>query len=287
MSRLDHHRPRYPDLLGHFKKSYHMEMIADRVRTDSICDALRRTLRPEHVFCELGCGSGLFSMFAAEVCRKVYAIELDPAIAAVAAANFGTSRHRDRIRLIEDDAMTAELPDGDRADVVFAEMMSIWTVEEPQVVAMNRARRDLLADGGVVLPSRIVNLAELGSYSFSVRGVELKAALPLFTGIPGPALLTERKVVRVLDFGAAVPLDLGATVEYKALGSGRVNCAVLWSYVELGPGVPFSGSDSLMPPTVVPLQDEVEVKYGDRIQLLATARAWTDLGEVTLIVRKT
>jgi predicted RNA methylase len=285
MSRLDHHRPHYPDLLGHFKKSYHMEMISDPVRTDSICEALRRSLHPDDVFCELGCGTGIFSIYAAELCRKVYAIELDPSIAAVAALNISGSRFRDRIHLIEDDAMTTDLPDGEKANVIFAEMMSIWTVEEPQVVAINRARRDFLAPGGTVLPSRIVNLAELGWRNFTVRGVGLRAPFPLFTGVARPAVLTERRVVRTLDFTSAVPLDLGAAVEFTALVSGRLNCVVLHSYVEVGPGVPFSGTDSLMPATVVPLQGELEVQSGDRVQLLITARAWTDLGDVSLIAR--
>ena len=240
---------------------------------------------PDDVFCELGCGTGIFSAYAAEFCHEVYSIELDPSIAAIAAANFFASRFRDKIHLIEDDAMTAVLPLGMRATVIFAEMMSIWTVDEPQVIVINRARDDILAPGGTVIPGRIVNVVELGYFPFTVRGVELRSALPLFTGIDGPALLTERRTARVLDFRNAVPLDLGATVELDAIMNGRINCAVLHSYVEFAPGVIFSGTDSLMPPTVIPLQADVDVKAGERVQFRATARAWTDLGEATFSAR--
>src|SRR5437763_1464698 len=65
MGRIDHHRPQYPDLFGQFKKSYHLEMVMDRVRTEAVFEALLRSLSPQAIFCELGCGTALFSTYAA------------------------------------------------------------------------------------------------------------------------------------------------------------------------------------------------------------------------------
>src|SRR5262245_52195623 len=104
MSRIDHHQPHYTDQLGQFKKSYHLEMIADQSRTSAIFRALRRVLRPETHFCELGCGSGIFSIFAARHAKKVYAIEIDPETARIAAANVAAAPFADRINLIKGDA---------------------------------------------------------------------------------------------------------------------------------------------------------------------------------------
>jgi hypothetical protein len=47
----------------------------------------------------------------------------------------------------------------------------------------------------------------------------------------------------------------------------------------MGPGVVFSGSDTLMPPTIVPLAEELAVNSGDRLRFRAAARARSDLGE--------
>lgn len=281
MGRIGHHRPQYPDLFGQFKKSYHLEMVMDRGRTDAVFAALRRTLQADTVFCELGCGTALFSIFAASRCKHVYAVELDPAMIAVAQANISGSRFADRITLIEGDALSVELPE--KLDAVFCEMMSIWTIEEPQVIVANRARRDLLKPGGLFMPTRIVNLVELGHCDFHLRDIQMKAAMPLFTGIPRPAVMTERRVCKVLDFQDRVDPDLSASVELEAVATGPVNCAVLSSIVQMGPEVVFSGTDSLMPPTVAPLRDEFRADAGDRIRFRAVARARSDIGEATFL----
>jgi predicted RNA methylase len=287
VSRIDHHRPQFPDASGFFKKSYHLEMVTDPIRTDAVFRALRRAIRPTDVFCELGCGTGIFSIFAAQLCKQVYAVEMDPAMADVAADNIAKSAVADRIQLIRGNALHVDLPlPRDGVDVVFCEMMSIWGIEEPQVPAASRARRDLVKPGGTVLPSRIVNLVELGYHPFRAGDIVMKAAIPLFTGVARPAAMTERRVCKVLDFSEPVSMDLGADIELVAVASGIVNCATLVSVVQLGPDVVFSGSDSLMPPTVVPLVEEIEVRAGDRIRFRASVRAQSDLGDATFIAER-
>ncbi len=282
MSRIDHHQPRSPDL-GQFKKSYHLEMVADRSRTSSIFRALQRVLAPDTVFCELGCGSGIFSLFAARLARKVYAVEIDPDTARIAAANFATSPFADRIVLIEGDAREVELPE--KADLIFCEMMSIWAIEEAQVPVFNSTFARLLKPGGLFLPQVIVNVVEVGFYNFRFEDVEVRAATPLFAGISLPAVLTESRVASRLEFSAPVSPDLSCEVELPALAEGWANCARLTSIVQMGPEVVFSGSDSLMPPTVVPLEEDVLVRPGDRLFFRASAKAQSDLGRAAFRVR--
>lgn len=277
MSRIDHHRPHYAELYGQFRKSYHLEMISDWSRTSAIFRALRRAISPDTIFCELGCGSGIFSIYAAERVRKVYAVEIDPVIAQTARETFASSPFSDRIELIEGDARQVELPE--RADVVFCEMMSIWAVEEPQVPIFNDSLERHLKPDGIFLPLRIVNLVDLGHYHYDIKDVNMRAVIPLFTGIVHPAILTETRVAKIVDFNAHVDPDLGFALELEAVATGDVNCARLTSIVQMGPEVVFSGSDSLMPPTVVPLYEKVSVQAGDRLRLLASLRARSDLGE--------
>jgi predicted RNA methylase len=283
-SRIEHHRPQYPDLFGQFTKSYHLEMVSDKARTEAISTALQQVLvEPDAVFCELGCGTGLFTIQAAQSCQKAYAVEIDPVMVEVARTNFAACRFRNRIELIPGDAMELNLPHSAKADVVLCEMMSIWCIEEPQVPVANRARREFLKDGGVLLPQRIVNLVELGSYNFRPNNVAMEAAIPLFTGIMAPAIMTERRLCKVLDFANLVNPDLSVALELEAVAAGVINCAILTSIVQLGPRVVFSGSDSLMPSTIVPLQQPITVAMGDRIRFRAAVRAWSDMGEATFV----
>jgi predicted RNA methylase len=283
MSRIDHHQPHYPEQLGQFKKSYHLEMVADQSRTSAIFRALRQVLRPETLFCELGCGSGIFSIFAARYAKKVYAVEIDPETARIAAANIARSPFANRIELIKGDAREVELPE--RVDVVFCEMMSIWAIEEPQVPVFNSTFPRMLKPGGLFLPQRIVNLVEVGFYNFRFEDVEIRAATPLFAGISPPALMSESRVAGRLEFSAPVSPDLSCEVEIPVVAEGTVNCARLTSIVQMGPGVVFSGSDSLMPPTVVPLEEDVQVQPGDRLLFQTSAQAQTDLGDTTFCAR--
>lgn len=283
MSRIDHHQPHYPDQLGQFKKSYHLEMVADRSRTSAIFRALNQVLRPETLFCELGCGSGIFSIFAARCAKKVYAVEIDPETARVAAANIAASPFADRIELIEGDARAVELPE--RVDIIFCEMMSIWAIEEPQVPVFNSTFPRMLKPGGLFLPQRIINLVEVGFYNFRFEDVEIRAATPLFAGISPAVLMTESRVANQLDFTALVSPDLSCEVELPVLAEGLANCARLTSIVQIGPGIVFSGSDSLMPPTVVPLEEDILVRPGDRLLLQASAKAQSDLGDATFQAR--
>lgn len=284
MGRIDHHRPNYsPGDLGQFKKSYHLEMVADRARTSAIFRALRQVLRPETVFCELGCGSGVFSIFAARHAKRVYAVEIDSQTARLAATNIAASPFADRIQLIAADARDAQLPE--RVDVIFCEMMSIWAIEEPQVPVFNATFARMLKPGGIFLPQRIVNLVEVGFYNFRCEDVEIKAATPLFSGITPPAVMTEARVASRLEFSAPIDMDLSCQVELPVVAAGLANCARLTSIVQVGPEVVFSGSDSLMPPTIVPLDEDLRVQPQDRLLFQASARAQSDLAEATFRAR--
>ena len=51
------------------------------------------------------------------------------------------------------------------------------------------------------------------------------------------------------------------------LFSGHVNALYLESYVEITPGSNFTGTDSLMPPTVLKTTNTQEVKAGDLVHI--------------------
>jgi len=284
MGRIDHHRPLYPEPQGQFKRSYHLEMVTDRQRTAAVTRALEEVLRPDHVFCELGCGTAIFSLFAAGFCKKVYAIENDPKMVEIAKRNIMASGLDHKVELIFADAAEVTLPE--RADVVFCEMMSIWCIEEPQIPIFNLARDGVLKPDGLFLPMRIVNLAELGYFKFSHHGISMEAAMPLFTGIPRTGIMTERKVCKVLDFTQQVDADLSCEATFQSFGEGVINCAKLTSLVQMGPRTIFSGSDSLMPLTVVPLDQPLEVKFGEKLMFQAEAHGRMDLNECRFQVRK-
>jgi predicted RNA methylase len=284
LSRAGHHQPQYADVLGQFAETYHLEMLLDLERTTPIFRALDKVIKPETVFCELGCGTGLFSIYAAAKCRKVYAVERDPKMADVSRANIEKSEFKDKITLIEADALEVALPE--KTDVIYCEMMSTWCVEEPQIRVVNRARKDLLAPDGVIIPERIVNTAEICNFGYSLKGVSIRAATPLFTGSRKAHTLSESLACHDLDFYEMVSENLNFSITIKALVDGIANSVRCHSLVQFARGIAFSGSDSLMPPLLVPLQEDTAVEAGKTYTLTGKLEPRSSIQEINLHLTK-
>lgn len=265
-SRLQHHTPQYDNSIGNFGLSYHLEMAKDQERVARIKAALDESLQADGIHCELGIGTGIFAIYAASKCKKVYAIERDPAIFNFAKGNIAQSPFAHKIELKLGDAM--DFKPVQKADSLLVEMMSIWGINEPQVAIMNHAQRHILAPNTQIMPREIVNLVELGHYDFEVMGIQCKASIPQFTGIVAPRIMTCSAVFNRFDFTTINPERIKQSIHIEAQLNGTINCARLSSLVQLSEKVTFYSTDSLMPQTIVPLNDLV-VQRGDKIAFSA------------------
>ena len=158
MSRTEYNRPCYNNGVGGFDLAYHYEMVSDQERVSRIKDALDTILTPNMTFCELGCGTGIFSLYAAKTVEKVYAVEYDRNTAAFAEKNFCKSSLKKKITLFNEDATKVILPE--KVDVIFAEMLSTALIHEPQVPVINHMRQ-FLKPGGFIIPGRIIALGPI------------------------------------------------------------------------------------------------------------------------------
>ncbi len=135
---------------------YHLNdyarMIADAGRTGAYAKALEECVRPGHVVCDIGSGTGFFAVLACRFgARRVYAIEMNEVIESgpeLAQAN-GCA---DRIVFLREDALTIELPE--RADVVVADVRGALPVAKGALAILARARERFLAKGGAFIPQR-------------------------------------------------------------------------------------------------------------------------------------
>ncbi|MCB0628160.1 MAG: methyltransferase domain-containing protein [Saprospiraceae bacterium] len=276
-SRLDHHSPKYADGIGNFGLSYHLELIKDAERVSAITAALDECLNEDSVHCELGVGTGIFAIYAAKRCRKVYAVERDPAIFRIAQENIDRSGMGSKIELILADASTFIPPE--KSDTLLVEMMSVWCINEPQIPVLNHAIKHILKQNGRAIPGRIVNTFELGYYHFDALGVNCKASIPEFSGITKPRIMTTSYVFNEFDFRQNNPERFEHTVPVTSLLSGTINCARLSSLVQLSEGVTFFSTDSLMPQTIIPLQNELEVRAGEPLHFSAAFDVRTNLDD--------
>ncbi len=275
-SRLHHHTPQYNNSMGNFGLSYHLEMVKDQERVGQIKAALDEALHPNGIHCELGIGTGIFAIYAASKCKKVYAVERDPSIFNFAKANIERSPYAHKIELILLDAM--DFKPQEKADSLLVEMMSIWGINEPQVAVMNHAQEHILKPKGQVMPRQIINLVELGNYDFKVMGIHCETSIPQFTGVTAPRIMSCSAVFNRFDFRTLNQEAIRDTITIESLLSGAINCARLSSLVQLSEHITFYSTDSLMPQTLIPL-NELAVKSGDQIQFSADFQVRSSLDE--------
>lgn len=132
----------------------HQVMLADRPRIDAYDRALAEAIRPGDVVADVGAGTLVLSVLALKHgAGYVYAIEADPAMAALAERIAADNDLGDRLTVVQGDARVVRLPA--KADVVVAELMGNLGPEEEMVEVVAAVARRNLAAGGRVVPRRL------------------------------------------------------------------------------------------------------------------------------------
>ncbi len=167
----------------------HFVMMQDTVRVSAYRRAIFRHCRDKMVV-EIGCGSGILSIFAAKAgARRVIAIE-ESRIADLAAAMFETNGVADRVELRR--ANSRDVSVDERADVIIHEVLGIDPFGENVLRFIEDARERLLAPDGRLIPSAM----DVYCIGFEV------ADRPYLDRDRVCAELSEREGLYSIDFGA-------------------------------------------------------------------------------------
>ncbi|HSN86132.1 MAG TPA: class I SAM-dependent methyltransferase [Thermoanaerobaculia bacterium] len=164
----------------------HLEMLRDPVRVLTYRAAIERQ-SPGKKVAEIGCGTGILSLFAAKAgAAKVVAIE-ESRISEVAAEMFAANGCSDRIELRIGNSRNVELDPP--ADLIIHEILGTDPFGESLLPVLADARRRLLKPGGRFLPGRL---------EVCCVGVECEDR-----GTPGRVLAEARELAGLygLDFG--------------------------------------------------------------------------------------
>ena len=281
--RTAHHNPSELEFQGRLRQSYHLEMVRDRQRVNAIRSAIDVVADRSANFLELGCGSGLFTKYAAGKFAAAIGVEGDPRMYDIASRHCGVSNGTSD-GVLHGDALKMEFPI--KFDVLLCEMLSTWLVTEPQVPVLRFAReRFLNVSPKSIIPRRVINLFELGSFEFGNDLVTLTVAIPQFTGVTPPTIITESKVANEIDFERGeLPEEMTGSITIRALADCVVNAARLSSIIDLAPGVSFYSTDTLMPPIIAPVTPACRVLRGEELLFSYRYRHMTPIEEIRLSV---
>jgi predicted RNA methylase len=130
----------------------HFMMVRDTVRVSAYRRAIFRHCKDRTVV-EIGCGSGILSIFAAKAgARRVIAIE-ESTIADLAAAMFEANGVADRVELRRANSRDVSLDE--RADVIIHEVLGVDPFGENILPFIEDARERMLAPDGILIPSAL------------------------------------------------------------------------------------------------------------------------------------
>lgn len=228
----------------------------------------------------LGFQAGTFFEVLAERVDQVIIVEDRPEVVerfqrAVVSRKLGK-----KVKLV--DADPAKVVLDQRVDVAVYLPQSTWMMEGPDAAVLSNIRRQVLKDGGELIPRRVIQLLELADPPTELCGVSLRQPRYSRAGEP-VATLSESKHFMTTEFGAVTPADdeVDDTIIIRPLLGGTISGLRLSSLVELTDGVVQISSEAGVKSILVPLREDVVAKAGQPVSIhvryqpgagLATAR---------------
>ena len=267
----------------------HRRMLRDDVRNQAYRQALFATIKPNHVVLDVGAGTGILSLFAAQAgARRVYAVERT-LMAQLTRRLISINGYQDRIQVIAADIKTAYLPE--KVDVIVSEWLGTFGVDENMLPPVLLARDRWLKPGGIMLP-KIVSavmvpiwhkeLDEAMTYwRDHTYGLDLSLiAEPTANEMTWPEhpikkedFLAEPQIMWTTDTArtsvAQAQLPFRSALKFSATRAAKVNALASWFKAEFGQGITLTNAPEESPTHwkqyVIPLYRSIEVTPGTNI----------------------
>ncbi|KAF7827479.1 putative protein arginine N-methyltransferase 6 [Senna tora] len=164
----------------------HEEMIKDRVRTETYRAAImqHQSLIAGKVVVDVGCGTGILSIFCAQAgAKRVYAVDASD-IAQQAKEIVKANKLSDVVIVMHGRVEDVEIDE--EVDVIISEWMGYMLLYESMLGSVITARDRWLKPGGLILPSNAtLEIADVARAQCSTRVLRLH---PLLVVAPPPGL---------------------------------------------------------------------------------------------------
>lgn len=253
-----------------FPMHEHAIMLGDRTRMSLIKQAIKEYANPTASFLELGCGTGAFTIYAAQHYAHAVGVERDESVIEFGRGAAANSIGHQSLDLICSDLFDfAERFNGTRFDVIFSELLSPWILREPQFSAFEIAKQYLLKPGGQLIPSAVVFSVEVGIFDFDFEGIPLKSHHYDFHAGSRFQALTLPGCVARIEFQQTKPAPpTHGEVLLQVLLQGPANAVRIHTGAQLSPSVVLWGTPSIMPSVIYPLEKPLFVSPDEQPRLL-------------------
>ncbi|ESR50894.1 putative protein arginine N-methyltransferase 6 [Citrus sinensis] len=251
----------------------HEEMIKDRVRTETYRAAImqNQSFIEGKVVVDVGCGTGILSIFCAQAgAKRVYAVDASD-IAVQANEVVKANNLTDKVIVLHGRVEDVEIDE--EVDVIISEWMGYMLLYESMLGSVITARDRWLKRGGLILPSYatlyMAPVTHPDRYSESidfwrnVYGIDMSAMMPLakqcafeepsVETITGENVLTWPHVVKHVDCYTIQIHELesiATTFKFKSMMRAPLHGFAFWFDVEFSTPA-ISPANNHIPPVVV------------------------------------
>lgn len=262
-----------------FPELYYKIMETDAQRIGAFKKAFElNDFFKDKVVCEVGVGNLALTKLYLPFVKKAYIIESNPELKLNIEDILITSGWESKVTFFSKSVFDVELPE--KVDAVIGELMSIYCANELQVQIFDYSRK-FLKPNGKFFPGKILNFGRLCFNNFD-EGID---HFPVQFTRHQPTFYSGQFMVNSIDFNVQNALDIELKIKAEVCLSGFINALYLESYVEVCSGANFTGTDSLMPPTVVKAQNEIDVNAGDTIEISLKFSYGADLNQMEIFFK--
>ncbi|XP_038557431.1 protein arginine N-methyltransferase 3 isoform X1 [Micropterus salmoides] len=233
---------------GHY--GIHEEMLKDKVRTESYRDFMYRNPQVfrDKVVLDVGCGTGILSMFAARSgAKKVIAVDQSEIIYQ-AMDIVRSNQLEDKITLIKGRIEDISLP-VEKVDIIISEWMGYFLLFESMLDSVLYAREHYLADTGSVYPDLCnISLAAVGDtekhqdriafwddvYGFNMACMK-KAVVPeaVVEVVKADTLISEPTVIQTIDCNIVCLSELEFASDFCLKITNTTECTAIVGYFDI------------------------------------------------------
>ncbi|KAL2020700.1 hypothetical protein VTK56DRAFT_8000 [Thermocarpiscus australiensis] len=288
---LEHSEQHYFNSYNHH--GIHEEMLKDEVRTRSYMNAIiqNKHLFKDKVVLDVGCGTGILSMFAAKAGAK-HVIGVDMSTIIFKAREIvNINGFADKITLIQGKMEEIELP-YEKVDIIISEWMGYFLLYESMLDTVLYARDRYLAKDGLIFPDKATIFfagIEDGEYKEEKIGFwdnvygfdytplkETALSEPLVDTVEMNAVVTDPTPVLTLNLYECKPSDLSFSVPFDLVArrDDFVHALVAWFDIEFtachkpirfstGPHTKYTHWKQ----TVFYFKDVLTVQQGEKIEV--------------------
>jgi predicted RNA methylase len=280
-------------------EEFHELMLNDQLRMVAYRAAIREAVWPGAVILDLGTGTGILAQWALEAgASRVYGIEVNPKILALAERRLGEAGFADRFKPVNGLSYDVELPE--RVDMIISELIGNFGDNEDCHAILADARRRFLKPGGVMLPLRVttffVPVASPKAHEQILGGVcksisqthDLRRLLERLDVsdpfdiyydviVPERCYLSSPRKVKVFDFGSSrVDASYRIDLSFPANAAGALTGFKGYFIADLTEQIrlDISGSDvekrtasDSWKHAYLPIRRPIDVRMGDDIKL--------------------